>query len=52
MDLPVELRQTVSSPGEGTIALVIGVGCSAEAPTGVPVAGGKPMLSRGPLASS
>ncbi len=38
MDLPAELLQAISSPGGGRIALVIGAGCSVEAPTGVPVA--------------
>lgn len=38
MDLPVELLQAISSPGGGKIALIVGAGCSVEAPTGVPVA--------------
>ena len=37
MSLPEELRWAVSSPGGGKIALVLGAGCSVEAPTGVPV---------------
>jgi len=35
--LPPELLGAVASPGGGKIALVIGAGCSVEAPTGVPV---------------
>jgi hypothetical protein len=37
MDLPPELLQAISSQGGGKIALVIGAGCSVEAPTSVPV---------------
>lgn len=37
MALPAELLQAVSSPGGGKIALVVGAGCSVEAPTSVPV---------------
>jgi hypothetical protein len=38
MALPAELLQAVSSPGGGKIALIVGAGCSVEAPTSVPVA--------------
>lgn len=38
MALPVDLLQAVSSPGGGRIALVVGAGCSVEAPTSIPVA--------------
>lgn len=38
MALPVDLLQAVSSPSGGKIALVVGAGCSVEAPTGIPVA--------------
>jgi|SRR5438034_2307233 len=37
MALPPELLQAVSSPGGGKIALVLGAGCSVEAPTNIPV---------------
>lgn len=37
MALPAELLQAVSSPGGGKVALVVGAGCSVEAPTSVPV---------------
>jgi hypothetical protein len=37
MPLPPELLQAVSSPGGGKIALVLGAGCSVEAPTNIPV---------------
>ena len=36
MVLPAELLQAVSSPGGGKIALILGAGCSVEAPTCVP----------------
>jgi hypothetical protein len=35
--LPPDLLQAVSSPGGGKIALVLGAGCSVEAPTNIPV---------------
>src|SRR5437868_945848 len=35
--LPPELLQAVSSAGGGKIALVLGAGCSVEAPTSIPV---------------
>ena len=38
MALPEELLRAVSSPGGGKIAIVVGAGCSVEAPTSVPVA--------------
>jgi hypothetical protein len=38
MALPPDLLQAVASPSGGKIALVVGAGCSVEAPTGVPVA--------------
>ena len=38
MPLPAQLLSAVSSPGGGKIAIVIGAGCSVEAPTCVPVA--------------
>jgi hypothetical protein len=38
MALPTDLLQGVSSPGGGKIALVVGAGCSVEAPTRIPVA--------------
>jgi hypothetical protein len=37
MAIPTDLLQAVSAPGGGKIALVVGAGCSVEAPTGVPV---------------
>jgi hypothetical protein len=37
MALPPELLQAISSPGGGKIALVLGAGCSVEAPTNIPV---------------
>lgn len=37
MALPPELLQAISSPGGGRIALVLGAGCSVEAPTSIPV---------------
>jgi hypothetical protein len=37
MPLPSELLEAVSSPGGGKIALVLGAGCSVEAPTNIPV---------------
>lgn len=38
MKLPPELLQAVSAPGGGKITLVVGAGCSLEAPTSIPVA--------------
>jgi len=38
MALPSDLLQAVSARGGGKIALVLGAGCSVEAPTSVPVA--------------
>jgi hypothetical protein len=37
MPLPAELLEAISSPGGGRVALVIGAGCSFEAPTGLPL---------------
>ena len=37
MALPTELLQAISSPGGGKVAIVVGAGCSVEAPTSVPV---------------
>ena len=37
MPLPPRLLQAVSSPGGGRIALVLGAGCSVEAPTNMPI---------------
>lgn len=37
MALPSELLQAVASPGGGKIALVLGAGCSVEAPTNIPI---------------
>jgi len=37
MTLPPELLQAISSPGGGKIGLVLGAGCSVEAPTNIPV---------------
>lgn len=39
MTLPAELLQAVSAPGGGKITLVVGAGCSFEAPTAIPLAG-------------
>lgn len=38
MTLPHELLQAVSAPGGGKITLVVGAGCSLEAPTSIPLA--------------
>jgi len=38
MGLPAELLHCISSTGGGRIALVLGAGCSVEAPTALPVA--------------
>jgi hypothetical protein len=38
MNLPAELLAAVSAPGGGKITLVIGAGCSFEAPTSIPLA--------------
>lgn len=38
MTLPTELLQAISFPGGGKIALVLGAGCSVEAPTCLPTA--------------
>jgi len=38
MILPAELLQAVSASGGGKIALVVGAGCSFEAPTAIPLA--------------
>jgi len=38
MTLPPELLQAVSAPGGGKITLVVGAGCSLEAPTSIPLA--------------
>jgi hypothetical protein len=38
MTLPADLLQAISAQGGGKIALVLGAGCSAEAPTNIPVA--------------
>jgi hypothetical protein len=37
MPLPADLLAAISSPGGGRVALVIGAGCSFEAPTGLPL---------------
>jgi len=37
MALPPELLQAISTRGGGKIALVLGAGCSVEAPTGIPI---------------
>jgi hypothetical protein len=37
MPLPAELLQAIASPNGGRLALVIGAGCSVEAPTSIPV---------------
>ena len=39
MNLPSELLQAVSAPGGGKITLIVGAGCSFEAPTSIPLAG-------------
>lgn len=39
MSLPPELLQAVSAPGGGKITLIVGAGCSLEAPTSIPLAG-------------
>ena len=39
MTLPVGLLTAISNPGGGQVALVIGAGCSFEAPTSLPLAG-------------
>lgn len=39
MNLPADLLQAVSAPGGGKITLVVGAGCSFEAPTSIPLAG-------------
>jgi hypothetical protein len=39
MNLPADLLQAVSAPGGGKITLVVGAGCSLEAPTSIPLAG-------------
>lgn len=36
--MPPELLQAISSPGGGRVALILGAGCSVEAPTGIPAA--------------
>lgn len=38
MPLPDELLHAISSPGGGRVALILGAGCSVEAPTNIPVA--------------
>ncbi len=38
MALPPELKQAIAATGGGRVALVIGAGCSLEAPTNVPLA--------------
>jgi len=38
MTLPADLLQAISAQGGGKIALVLGAGCSVEAPTNIPVA--------------
>ena len=38
MPLPPELLQAISSPGGGGVALILGAGCSVEAPTSIPIA--------------
>jgi hypothetical protein len=37
MPLPAELLRAIASPNGGRLALVIGAGCSVEAPTSIPV---------------
>ena len=39
MNLPADLLHAVSAPGGGKITLVVGAGCSFEAPTSIPLAG-------------
>jgi len=39
MSLPADLLTAVSAPGGGKITLVVGAGCSFEAPTSIPLAG-------------
>jgi hypothetical protein len=39
MNLPPDLLAAVSAPGGGKITLVVGAGCSFEAPTSIPLAG-------------
>lgn len=39
MNLPSDILQAVSAPGGGKITLVVGAGCSLEAPTSIPLAG-------------
>lgn len=39
MPLPTPLLAAVSTPGGGKLALVVGCGCSFEAPTSIPLAG-------------
>lgn len=39
MPLPTDLLQAIAAPGGGKIALVVGAGCSFEAPTSIPLAG-------------
>jgi hypothetical protein len=39
MTLPADLLQAVSDPGGGKITLILGAGCSFEAPTSIPLAG-------------
>lgn len=39
MTLPAELLQAIAAPGGGKITLVVGAGCSFEAPTSIPLAG-------------
>ena len=38
LNLPPEVLEAVSAPGGGRISLVIGAGCSLEAPTSIPLA--------------
>ena len=38
MNLPPELLQAVAAPGGGKITLIVGAGCSFEAPTSIPLA--------------
>src|SRR6185436_7441805 len=38
MAVPEELLGAISAPGGGRVALVVGAGCSIEAPTGIPAA--------------
>jgi hypothetical protein len=38
MPLPEELLHAISSPGGGRVSLILGAGCSVEAPTNIPVA--------------